>query len=98
MIPQVVPRAPFWYKYERKLGPAAPPLWAVNSLSSNGGRHRMQPRFPYRHPEPTSSGGGPATPSEQLGIPDLRLLPTSALVLHEQADEKRVARLVTRVQ
>src|SRR3954452_14841264 len=57
----------------------------------------MQPRFPYRHPRPPAQGG-PTTSSENLGIPDLRLLPTASLVLHEQADEKRVARLVSRVQ
>jgi hypothetical protein len=36
--------------------------------------------------------------TEQINMPDLRLLPTGTLVLHEHADEKRVARLETRLQ
>src|SRR5947209_19577415 len=36
--------------------------------------------------------------SEHLDIPDLRLLPTGSLVLHEHADSRRVARLQTRLR
>ncbi len=36
--------------------------------------------------------------SERFEIPDLRILPTEALVLHEHADSKRVARLKARLQ
>lgn len=35
---------------------------------------------------------------EHLDIPDLRILPVEDLVLHEYADEKRVARLAARLQ
>jgi len=35
---------------------------------------------------------------EHLDIPDLRILPVEALVLHEHADEKRVARLAARLR
>ncbi|HEX8217858.1 MAG TPA: ParB N-terminal domain-containing protein [Chloroflexia bacterium] len=35
---------------------------------------------------------------EHFEIPDLRMLPTESLVLHEHADSKRVARLVARLQ
>lgn len=35
---------------------------------------------------------------EHFDIPDLRILPTHSLVLHEHADDKRVARLVSRLQ
>ncbi len=38
------------------------------------------------------------TRKEHFDIPDLRILPTSALVLHEHADSKRVARLESRLQ
>ena len=43
---------------------------------------------------PPSTGPRPPT----ADMPDLRLLPVDALVLHEQADEKRVARLETRLR
>jgi hypothetical protein len=36
--------------------------------------------------------------SEHLNLPDLRLIPTESLVLHEFADEKRVARLEQRLR
>lgn len=36
--------------------------------------------------------------TEQIDMPDLRLLPTEAMVLHEHADEKRVARLEARLR
>ncbi|MEO8287549.1 MAG: ParB N-terminal domain-containing protein [Chloroflexota bacterium] len=35
--------------------------------------------------------------TDHINMPNLRLLPTEALVLHEHADEKRVARLETRL-
>src|SRR5689334_22878 len=40
------------------------------------------------------SGG---LPRQMVDLPDLRLLPVEALVPHEYADEKRVARLVNRI-
>src|SRR5438105_519617 len=54
--------------------------------------------LPYRNPGDgaTASGGGAG--GEQLDIPDLRLLPAESLVLHEHADEKRVARLEARLR
>lgn len=36
--------------------------------------------------------------TDPIDMPDLRLLPSSALVLHEHADEKRVARLEARLR
>src|SRR5207248_2477418 len=36
--------------------------------------------------------------TDQINMPNLRLLPTEALVLHEHADEKRVVRLETRLR
>src|SRR5438067_5056667 len=36
--------------------------------------------------------------SEQIDMPDLRLLSAEALVLHEHADEKRVARMEARLK
>ena len=50
---------------------------------------------PYRHPE--SHGSAPAHGAQSMDIPDLRVLPMDALLLHEQADKKRVARLETRL-
>jgi L-serine kinase (ATP) / ParB family transcriptional regulator, heme-responsive regulator len=47
----------------------------------------------YRYP-----GSGSGGRKEQLDIPDLRVVPTDSLLLHEHADEKRVARLETRVR
>jgi hypothetical protein len=41
---------------------------------------------------------GKATRKEHFDIPDLRILPTASLVLHEHADSKRVARLEARLQ
>jgi hypothetical protein len=38
------------------------------------------------------------TRKEHFDIPDLRILPTQSLVLHEHADSKRVARLESRLQ
>ncbi len=38
------------------------------------------------------------TSKEHFDIPDLRILPTASLVLHEHADSKRVARLESRLQ
>jgi hypothetical protein len=37
-------------------------------------------------------------PQSHFSIPDLRLVPTEALILHEHADEKRVARLEARLR
>jgi ParB-like nuclease domain. len=37
-------------------------------------------------------------PQQHFTIPDLRLVPIEALILHEHADEKRVARLQARLQ
>src|SRR4051812_45361812 len=51
--------------------------------------------FGYRHPGDQGGRGGSG--SEQMDIPDLRVVPSSALVPHEQADRKRVARLEARV-
>jgi len=48
------------------------------------------------HPRPHMLRHGSG--SEHLGIPDLRLVPTEALLLHEHADEKRVTRLEARVK
>jgi hypothetical protein len=36
--------------------------------------------------------------TEQINMPDLRLLPSEALVLHEHADDKRVTRLANRLR
>ena len=46
----------------------------------------------YRHP---GAHGGHR--NAHMDIPDLRVVPTNSLVLHEHADGKRVARLTTRV-
>ena len=63
----------------------------------------MLSRKPYRHPEPSAASSSPAaqaaTPgTAHLGIPDIRILPAEALVLHEHADPKRVARLANRLR
>src|SRR3954454_2232212 len=50
---------------------------------------------PYRYPGDHASG---KVGSGHLDIPDLRLLPAQLLVLHEHADEKRVARLEARLR
>lgn len=44
------------------------------------------------------ASSGQATRKEHFDIPDLRILPTESLLLHEQADSKRVARLESRLQ
>jgi len=48
----------------------------------------------------TAEQATPAQPTrkEHFDIPDLRILPTESLVLHEHADSKRVARLESRLQ
>jgi hypothetical protein len=61
------------------------------------------PMWPvYRHPGPgpgaSASGSRRKAGREHLDIPDLRLLPAESLVLHEHADEKRVARLESRLR
>jgi hypothetical protein len=44
------------------------------------------------------AGARQATRKEHFEIPDLRILPTESLVLHEHADGKRVARLEARLR
>src|SRR5207244_4037702 len=76
---------PTWlaYRYPDP-GPGASGASAAGSRRKDGAKRssRRQER----------SGG------EQLDIPDLRLLPAESLVLHEHADEKRVARLESRLR
>jgi hypothetical protein len=50
----------------------------------------------HQHVRPPAPRHGP--PHENLDFPDLRLLPSDALVLHEFADHKRVARLERRIR
>jgi hypothetical protein len=54
--------------------------------------------LPYRNPGDGAPASGGGAGGEQLDIPDLRLLPAESLVLHEHADEKRVARLEARLR
>src|SRR5438067_6678437 len=56
----------------------------------------MRPFTPCKYPGDASSGR--KVSGQRFDIPDLRLLPTEALVLHEHADEKRVVRLETRLR
>src|SRR3954452_7794368 len=50
------------------------------------------------YPGSGASSSGGKVGGEHLDIPDLRLLPAESLVLHEHADEKRVARLEARLR
>jgi L-serine kinase (ATP) / ParB family transcriptional regulator, heme-responsive regulator len=56
----------------------------------------MQPGMPHRHPQGGTSGGSRGQAG--MYMPDLRLLPAGSLVLHEHAEEKRVARLEARLR
>src|SRR5689334_23478622 len=50
------------------------------------------------YPGSGASSSGGKVGGEHLDIPDLWLLPAESLVLHEHADEKRVARLEARLR
>src|SRR5438067_8587497 len=51
-----------------------------------------------QYPDTGASASSGKAGGEHLDIPDLRLLPAGSLVLHEHADDKRVARLEARLR
>lgn len=58
----------------------------------------MPSTFPYRQSKPQGGGRRAGSRSEHMDIlPDLRVVRTGSLVLHEHADGKRVARLEVRL-
>src|SRR5829696_193952 len=57
----------------------------------------MLPGLPRRHPGP-AGGSGQGAGVGSMDIPDLRLLPAEALLLHEHADDKRVAGVEARLR